>query len=514
MKQYFRIARNRNKIRAQNFRKAPQLSLCGVALVFPVGGELPYAEQNGYQQSSVTIQAAIDLVYSDGYHADKLKKIAVNRNNVLQCEYTRIHYPDAEILEYDGIDECIRAIKRGEAGCTLVEALRAVRLLGGDKSLEMLPLTDTCGFCFGVSYGDTGLLRVLNHGLSILGDDYGISHAYQYVGDITSYNMRDFMRTHMWVVYLLAAVLAVWLLCIFIVRYRMLKRISEVEAKHNHALQQALMKAQQANCARQLFLNNLSHDIRTPLNGILGLGEINQKTADPEILHENQSKIRDAEEHLLAIMNNTLEMTQLESGDLPDTNEPVDRAAVTALIENRIRQQIKKKGLTLVHECSGTPEVFPLVYGSAVGLQDIFQHILENAVKYTRSGGRIDWREEWSTAEDGRLLYRSIITDTGISMKPEFLKHIYEPFAQERCYVRTSYTGTGLGLAIVHSLIERMHGTIHIESRENEGTRVEINLPFTVCPEQPEKAAETAAPFTLTGRKILVVENEVVPHEA
>lgn len=208
-----------------------------------MGGELPYAEQNGYQQSSVTIQTAIDLVYSDGYHTGKLKKIAVNRNNVLQCEYTRIHYPDAEILEYDGIDECIRAIKRGEAGCTLVEALRAVRLLGEDKSLEMLPLTDTCGFCFGVSYGDTGLLRVLNHGLSILGDDYGISHAYQYVGDITSYNMRDFMRTHMWVVYLLAAVLAVWLLCIFIMRYRMLKRISEAEAKHNHALQQALMKA-------------------------------------------------------------------------------------------------------------------------------------------------------------------------------------------------------------------------------------------------------------------------------
>ena len=222
-----------------------------------MGGELPYAEQNGYQQSSVTIQTAIDLVYSDGYHADKLKKIAVNRNNVLQCEYTRIHYPDAEILEYDGIDKCIRAIKRGEAGCTLVEALRAVRLLGEDKSLEMLPLTDTCGFCFGVSYGDTGLLRVLNHGLSILGDDYGISHAYQYVGDITSYNMRDFMRTHMWVVYLLAAVLAVWLLCIFIVRYRMLKRISEAEAKHNHALQQALMKAQQANYARQVFLNNV-----------------------------------------------------------------------------------------------------------------------------------------------------------------------------------------------------------------------------------------------------------------
>lgn len=158
-----------------------------------MGGELPYAGQNGYQQSSVTIQTAIDLVYSDGYHADKLKKIAVNRNNVLQCEYTRIHYPDAEILEYDGIDKCIRAIKRGEAGCTLVEALRAVRLLGEDKSLEMLPLTDTCGFCFGVSYGDTGLLRVLSHGLSILGDDYGISHAYQYVGDITSYNMRDFI---------------------------------------------------------------------------------------------------------------------------------------------------------------------------------------------------------------------------------------------------------------------------------------------------------------------------------
>ena len=167
-----------------------------------------------------------------------------------------------------------------------------------------------------------------------------------------------------------------------------------------------------------------------------------------------------------------------------------------------------------MHECSGTPEVFPLVYGSAVGLQEIFLHIVENAVKYTRSGGRIDWREEWSTAEDGRRLYRSIITDTGIGMKPEFLKHIYEPFAQERCDARTSYTGTGLGLAIVHSLIERMHDIIHIESRENEGTRVEINLPFTVYPEQPEKAAEAAAPVTLTGRKILVVEDEVVTHEA
>lgn len=196
-----------------------------VDVIFPVGGEMPYAEQQGYQQSSVVLHAAVDMVFLDS-NIDEISSIAVNQNNLLQYYYTLSHYPDAHIVYCDSAESCLQAVKQGKADSTMIEALRAVKLLE-DKNMKMLPAADTCGICFGVAYGNQDLLCVLNHGLSILGEEYGLSRAYHYVGDIVQNNITDSIRAHIWLVHLFVLLLIIWGTYVVWTRFRRMKRGSK-----------------------------------------------------------------------------------------------------------------------------------------------------------------------------------------------------------------------------------------------------------------------------------------------
>ncbi len=482
-----------------------------VDIIFPVGGELPYAEENEFQQSSVVLKAAVDLVYIGNYQNDTTKKIAVNKNNELQYEFTKTNYPDAKIIACNSIEECIRAVKKGKANSTLIESLRAVKLVGEDSKLCMIPVENYCDFCFGVNYGNSDLLCVLNHGISMLGEEYGRSHSYQYMGDIVSYNMKDFIRTHIWIVYVILGLCVAFIICILLIRYRLMKKMSAEEVRYNKILQEALVKEKRANYAKHVFLNNMSHDIRTPLNAICGLIEINQKSEDRERIQENRKKAKASVEQLLTMMDNMIEMSQLESGELLNLREAVDMNQIIRDVKKNIIDYAESAGVELVHESTIGQSDWPLVYSNASCIRDMLQHILDNAVKYNHTGGKVFWKDVMEQKSDDQIEYVCTIADTGQGMNEEFIQHIFEPFAQEKYDARTTYKGTGLGMAIVKTIIDQMNGWIKIESEEEKGTTILIKIPLEIVKEEKVEdialANEQEVELNLSGKKILLVED-------
>ena len=178
-----------------------------------------------------------------------------------------------------------------------MDALRSVKLVGEDKKLTLLPMAEGNRICFGVNFGNSDLLWVLNQGISMLGEEYGINYSYKYMGDIVVYTTDDFLRSHKELVYGAAVLFGLLIVAIFVTRYMSMKKQTRLETEHSEKLQQALekeqealKKAHQAGRAKQIFLNNMSHDMRTPLNGIMGILEMNRKCQDPQILEENRKK--------------------------------------------------------------------------------------------------------------------------------------------------------------------------------------------------------------------------------
>lgn len=169
-----------------------------VDFVMPVSDGKWYAEQEEFVQSSAVVAFPIALVYREPYDNEVTSRIAVNQNNLRQYWYTLANYPDAEIVMYDGIEACIDAVNSGEADSTLLSALRVSQLLNGEKKLNIITLSDSEKLCFGVAAGNKALLQILNHGLSILGESYGLNHTYRYLDTVVTYTLTDVIQDHVW----------------------------------------------------------------------------------------------------------------------------------------------------------------------------------------------------------------------------------------------------------------------------------------------------------------------------
>lgn len=496
-----------------------------VDFVFPVGGETWYAEQQDYRHSSPVVTSTMELVYADKADRNSVQKLAVNKDNMLQYYYTIASFPDAEILTYDTIEDCIRAVKKGKADGTVINALRVFQLVHSQNGLSISPMQNMDDRCFGVAQDNSSLLQLLNHGLSILGKAYGVNHAYQYMGDLVIYTFSDFVEDHV-VMVAMVAILILAVLVIFVIkRYQKMRAAAEREKEQKILLEDALNKAREASEAKTVFLRNMSHDIRTPLNGIIGIIDINNKCQDEKIIRENRQKAKTSAYHLLDLVNNVLEMSRLENevSDGSNTSEFIpdygaaSEAAQEALNLTQLIQDVMdimsvqavSAGLSLTHETEeeqlGT---WPDIMGNPVQLREIFLNIVGNAVKYNKPGGKIEWKDRLTASTDRNVLYECSIADTGIGMEKEYLKHIFEPFSQERTDARTVYQGTGLGMPIVKTLVERMGGTIEIDSVPGEGSTVYISLPFHVAETVQEiPATEEMEDVPLKGKRILLVED-------
>lgn len=281
------------------------------------------------------------------------------------------------------------------------------------------------------------------------------------------------------------------------------------ELAYQQELVKAVESANQANTAKTDFLNRMSHDIRTPLNGILGMLDIAQKNeTNPKALLECHEKMRTAAFHLKALVNDVLDMQRMETDRFFLEQIPFDIREILDNCWSMLEAQASRLDITLKKIKPGSLK-YPYLIGSPLHIRQIFMNLLSNAIKYNKPGGSISVHAKIIRQVHQNVIYKFIISDTGIGISPEFQKHIFEPFAQEDTGARTIYKGTGLVMAIVHRLVQEMGGTIQLKSEKNVGSTFTLILPFTIDEHQPSASAETATdtPTDLTDLHILVVED-------
>lgn len=272
-------------------------------------------------------------------------------------------------------------------------------------------------------------------------------------------------------------------------------------------LQKKTQDAEAAVRAKSEFLSHMSHDIRTPINGMMGMLDIAQAHLNnPEKMDLCLSKMRGAADQLLSLINDVLDMSKIETGSIQLVEEPFDMIRLlngTLAVQEIIASE---KSLTIEQDIEGAIE-HPCVCGSPNYVRSILVNIISNAIKYTNPGGDIFVSARELSCDREYVKFEFIVSDTGIGMSEEFAEHIFEPFTQEHAENRSSYQGTGLGMSIVKNLINKMKGTITLETKQGEGSTFTITLPVkldTVCFEETETEEEETS---IEGMKILLVED-------
>lgn len=289
-------------------------------------------------------------------------------------------------------------------------------------------------------------------------------------------------------------------------------RIRAAQQKQvNDALQKAAEEATRANRAKSELLSQISHDLRTPLNGIMGMLERAQACPDTsEELQHCLSGMQTASQHLCALINDILDVRRLETGKDTPVEHPFDLRSVMDACCSILQSNAKQSDVAFLYRCDGFRH--PYVIGYDLYLRQVLINVLGNAVKFTRAGGSVTFEAAEIASEGETASFRFVISDTGVGMKEGYRERIFEPFWQENNQIRPGQQGTGLGMTIVKRLVDRMNGTIEVDSKEKVGTCFTIVLPFTVCREGLPEPEEDAAlvPDALKGMRILLAEDNML----
>ena len=469
----------------------------GIDVAMPINRDYWLAEQAGFIQSSMMSTTSLVAIYAGGNLDDALKNIAYHDRSLLDSIDLQVRYPEAAITQYPDAHACIDAIKAGKATCMIMtitglDTLRDQVDLGNLVSSEM---PKSIALACWLRQGDAQLLSIVNKGIVNATDDIAASAYSHYSYSDDRSECAKFVERYRVPILTLIALLLAGTIAILVWSL--------------HSAREAQRRAQEANAAKTAFLARMSHDIRTPLNGILGLLEIGDQHPDNvELISQNRAKAKVAANHLLTLINDILEMSKIEDRAVVLENEPFN---LTDLCQDIfVLGQIRAGSRDVTLTTSG-PETFkyPNVYGSPLHVRRVFLNLVENCIKYNKPGGTVRCNAEQIDLVGDKVVYRFIISDTGIGMSPDFLKHLFEPFAQANDDARSNYQGTGMGMPIVKALVKSMGGSISVESELGRGTTFTVDLPF-VIDRTPEKVAETsvdAADCDICGMSILLVED-------
>ena len=302
-----------------------------------------------------------------------------------------------------------------------------------------------------------------------------------------------------------------------IVVYIMLQINDELHKEINarKALEEAKIAAETANQAKSLFLFNISHDIRTPMNAIIGFTEIAEKNIDDkDRVLEALGKVRMSGAHMVSLINDVLDMSAVESGRENIEEEPVCIDEVKDNLFSILAGSAEAKNIAFTAELDDSVR-HHWVYEDRMRVMRVLTNIISNSVKYTNPGGNICLTiEELPCDQEGRARYRYTVSDTGIGMSKEFLAHVFEPFSRAESSTKSGVSGTGLGLAITRSLVDLMGGTISIESEPDVGTTVRVEFENRIAePADVKRTEPESAPVELEGKKILLVEDNELNRE-
>lgn len=469
--------------------RTDQIDLAG-----PIIGDFYLAEQENFVMTDSVVKTTPVVVYKGGDYREGMKKIAATYESVFTPNTVRVLFPDAEVYLCDSQAECLNAVANGLAGSAIIPSARYNILKGNQlaDSLSLAEMSESTEIVLLATKENRRAASITNKAISQSSDALNGMVLAQHSVAEQPVSVKAFIHDHAGIVVIFSLLIIALLILLLLTLYISRKKLAR-----------ALLETRKANAAKTTFMSNMSHDIRTPLNGILGLLKINEEHSnDAQLVCENREKMKVAANHLLSLVNDVLQMSRLEDGTTVIAHEPFDLNDTIRDVETIMSGHAAEAGITVVHGTYELPE--PYVYGSALHLRQIVMNIYGNCVKYNKVGGYIKTSVECLGIKDGIVTYRWTISDTGVGMSPEFLSHIFEPFAQEKQTARSKYQGTGLGMAIVKSLLDQLGGTIQVTSKEDVGSTFVITIPFEIAP-KPEEPAEVES--SIQRLKLLVVED-------
>lgn len=476
-----------------------------IDIAFPMYSDLWTTENKGLLQTDSFISDRVMVVYQGSYSGSLMDNVFLSQTGLGQRQYLSIYYPNASITLFDTRAEAFEAIKRdSENSCMLgcSSVLQRFLLTHPEYDNFNIAYLDTSEeFGMAVNGGESILAGILNKAIRQMDSAIITSAMISYSGVEMRFSFMDVVQKYSIGIISILIVLLVLFAWIFAAFRQKTRRFNAAQAKAQAQLEEALRAAKVASEAKTTFLASMSHDIRTPMNAIIGITAIASKHLDErEKIEDCLDKISLSSHHLLTLINDVLDISKIESGKL--ALNPVNfslRDTVTSLV-NIIRPQMKEKDLQFDVHIHGIAH--EIVYADEVRINQIFINILTNAVKYTPNGGKVIMDLSETILPEGdkvQLVYK--VEDTGIGMSEDYMKIMYETFTRVEDSRVNKIQGTGLGLAIVKQMVDLMGGTIECKSEENAGTI------FTVTLEVPPGDASGEKPM-LPDIRILLIDDD------
>ena len=457
----------------------------------------PYeAEQNDIILSNTVFEVNVAVLTGvEKFDENGENTVAVSRGNLLGKWYISFNYPSWKIREYDTSAEVEKAVQSGEADCFVVKAGQSLKILA-DSKMRSVFLTKSSTSCFAVTRENTTLMNILNKTIQTLPDSRLSSQFYVYENEPGKVTLTEYIKDNLLVVsigFIGAVLVIVWIIVYLLIKAR-----------------KAQIQAEKANVAKSDFLFNMSHDIRTPMNALLGYNELmKRELTDPKLL-DYQEKMEQSGNLLLSIINNVLDMAKIESGKMELDENYVKIRDVYQGVYKIFQAEAEKKGIHLEMEYEVQHEH---VICDETKNREIFLNLISNAVKYTASGGRVTIRiTELDCDRDDYVRIRTQVIDTGIGMSEEFLPSLFDAFARERNTTVGKVAGTGLGMPIIKKYIDMMGGTIEAESKLGEGSKFTVTLEYRIADksyyeQDTEKSSDMDETDRINGKHVLLAED-------
>ena len=490
-----------------------------IDMIFYAGRNPDLAEKKGYTLTNTAWTYSLMAVTDEQYfNEDEAYTVAVPKEHEALKQHMAFSYPQWKLVDYDSFEDAADMIANEEADCFLMGASQAM-IYDNSQKFRSIPLTKTMEACFAVSGGEATLLSVLNKTLKDMPSDMLTSALAIYDSTAGKVTFLDFVKDNMLAFFVTAGLFALSIIGIILVLLRKARKAEAVAKlaandtqKLNDKLEIALKKAEEASLAKTCFLNNMSHDIRTPMNVILGYAQLMENELNgkdlPETL-EHLEKLQQSGDLLLSIINNVLDMARIESGRMELDENYCQMEDVWKSLFAVFEEKARKKNIAL-HYTMNVEHKHVLT--DATKIKEILVNILSNAIKYTPAGGSVMVEvDELPCDESEYMIARIRVSDTGIGMSADYQTRIFEAFTRERNTTKSKITGSGLGMSIVKNYVELLGGTIDVESELGKGSTFTVTLKHRIADEsyyvkKYVERSETGSKI-LEGRNILLAED-------
>lgn len=472
-----------------------------IDLAGPVIRDLDVLERLGAVSTDAIYELTPVVIYKDrGF--DEPSPVVATTNSSLYSDYiVRISSPDLTTRKYDSIEDCLQAILDDEADVTLIASARINGLKDNPrmKKLSYAEIADRQKLVMITMKDDRRVATIVNKAIEQSASLLNGAVLAENAVTNDQVTLHEFIQANAGtVVIIAAAIIGVLLL--------LLSRLVVGQRKLEAALVEA-REANAANVAKTTFLNSMSHDIRTPMNAIIGFTNIALSMSPEEKLRNCLEKIMQSSDYLMSLINDVLDISRIESGKIKYEPVPCDITEIVDTVLSVAHGFLQGRNIEFIVERTTPPTKY--VYADELRIREVLINILSNSIKFTKDGGTIRFEADSRPVGDGKhveVCYR--ISDTGIGMSEEYQKHLYEEFSQESDGARTNYKGTGLGMAITKRYVDMMHGEIHVKSQQGVGTTFTVELPLQIADVATEKKSETdCTKRDLQGIRVLIAED-------